>query len=73
MNTAIETARKLAREFADYLNSRPDEAQNWSPLGRFSELPEFDYVELRNQFGDVTGEIEDAYRDTFNDVFNPLS
>ena len=55
----------MARE----LNSDPREAQNWSELDANDDLPEFDYITLRAEFGNVTPEMERAYRDAFNDAF----
>ena len=70
---AIAAASSLGRSFAIDLNSQPNEARNWSPIKRGDDLPEFDYCELRNQFGTVTAEMESAYRDSFNRTFNPLA
>ena len=73
MNKSTKIAREIAEEFAEYLNSHPADAQNWSRLERSDDLPEFDYAELRNRCGDVTPEMEDAYRDAFNSVFIPAN
>ena len=73
MNKSIKIAQALGEEFAEYLNDGPIERQNWSRLERSDDLPEFDYAELRNRCGDVTSEMEDAYRDGFNSVFIPAN
>ena len=73
MNKSIKIAQALGEEFAEYLNNHPDDAQNWSSLERSDDLPEFDYAELRDRCGDVTHEMEDAYRDVFNSVFIPAN
>lgn len=71
-------ADNLGREFAAQINANPAEAQNWSELDRNDELPEFDYVALRDHYGfrDMepasVREVEQAYRDGFNAVFAPL-
>jgi len=68
---AIESARNLAVQFATELNRSAVDAQNWSPLTENDDLPEFDYVTLRQQFGTVTRGMERAYRDAFNETFVP--
>lgn len=70
--TAIDAAYALGQQFAEYLNQHPEEAQNWSTLDRGDDLPEHDYVTLRDDHG-MTPEIEDAYRDGFNATFAPVS
>lgn len=73
-----EFASNLGREFAAQINASPAEAQNWSVMARGEDLPEFDYIALRDHYGfrdmndaDVRA-VEDAYRDGFNAVFVPL-
>ena len=66
---AIEYARNLAVNFATELNRSAVDAQNWSPLTENDDLPVFDYVELRIQFGRVTRAMERAYREAFNATF----
>ena len=62
---AISTAQSLARETADYIAGSQDR-DNWSRLDAHDEIPEGDYVYLRTEFGEVTAEMEAAYRAAFN-------
>ena len=66
---AISMASRIGILFAEELNGDPREAQNWSKLNANDDLPEFDYITLRAEFGNVTPEMERAYRDAFNDAF----
>lgn len=65
----IAAARDAGREFAAELNAAPHEAQNWSPLTANDDLPVEDYRTLCCEYGDVTPEMDRAYRDGFNSVF----
>lgn len=67
--TATSAAYSAGRTFAAELNATPMEAQNWSALDDSDELPEEDYMALDRAFGEVTEEMEDAYRAGFNDTF----
>ena len=73
MNT--EFAASIAREFAEYLNSRPEEAKNWGPLERGSDIPECDHISLRNHYlyskrePREIDEVEKAYIAAFNAAF----
>jgi hypothetical protein len=69
--SAIEAAYDLGKEFAEYLNQTPYEAQNWSFLERNDELPNYAYIALRNKY-EMTREIENAYKDGFNETFIPI-
>ena len=69
MRDPIEAAKNLAHDFAAELNDMPMEAQNWSPLTPDDELPSEDYSTLAREFGEVTPEMERAYRKGFNEVF----
>ena len=69
MTRAIDMARRIAIAMAQELNSDPREAQNWSALEDHDDLPEFDHITLYAEFGEVTVEMERAYRDAFNDAF----
>lgn len=66
MTTNTQTAYDLGVEFANELNQTPRELQNWSPLEAHDDLPEEDYITLRREFGDVTREMEQAYKTGFN-------
>lgn len=72
MTDNTQKAYEQGAAFAEYLNEHPHEAQNWRPLERGDEMPEGDYIELRDQCGGVTDEMEAAYRKGFNDTFEPL-
>lgn len=65
MKNAIDAAADLGREFAEYLNQSNDR-DNWSELENNDDLPEEDYVTLRAEFGEVTSEMERAYKSAFN-------
>jgi hypothetical protein len=78
MNTInLEFATKCGENMATELNKTPNDAQNWAPLERGDDVPEFDYIELRTHYGDVfeenSIEIERAYKAGFNAVFVPLN
>ena len=65
--TATNAAYAMGARFAAELNNGPD-ADNWSKLEPGDDLPEFDYLALRDQYG-ITAQIEAAYRAGFNDTF----
>ena len=69
---ANDKAFKAGKEFAAELNATPREAQNWGKLNINNNLPEGDYVTLRDEFGEVTSEMEQAYKKGFNSVFTPM-
>ena len=70
---ANEKSFESGKEFAAELNATPREAQNWGKLGTNDDLPEGDYITLRDEFGEVTREMEQAYKKGFNSVFSPIS
>ncbi len=79
MNTInLEFAEQLGREFAADVNGSAD-ADNWSKLGQNDDVPDGDYVELRDHYGfrDLEHEqikaIETAYKTAFNSVFVPIN
>lgn len=57
---------------AEELNDTPAEAQNWSPLGVHDDMPDGDYHYLRGLFGEVTADMNSAYRRGFNETFVPV-
>lgn len=69
---ANEKAFEAGKEFAAEINATPREAQNWGKLDANDDLPEGDYVTLRDEFGEVTAEMERSYKKGFNEVFTPL-
>jgi hypothetical protein len=69
MTRATDMARRIGIEFAQELNSHPNDAQNWSALERRDDIPEFDHITLYAEFGDVTAEMERAYKAAFNETF----
>ena len=70
-----EFAKTLAREFAEQINASPAESQNWARLERGDDVPEMDYIALRDryQYADLDQseiqEIEQAYKSAFNATF----
>jgi len=64
-----EIAFAAGRAFAAWLNATPAEAQNWRRLVETDDLPEGDYLALRDQCDTMTPEMERAYRDGFNATF----
>lgn len=68
----IDVARALAMEFATQLNNTPNDAENWRALNDNDDLPDGDYTALRQQFGEVTRDMERAYKSAFNSVFIPV-
>lgn len=68
MSNNIETAATLGREFAEYLRDSADR-DNWSTLCAGDDLPDGDYAMLRAEFGEVTREMERAYKAAFNAAF----
>lgn len=69
---AVSAAYAAGRDFAAELNRTPREAQNWSRLTSNDDLPAEDYRTLAREFGDVTQEMEDNYRNAFNTEFVPI-
>jgi len=69
MTRAIDMARRIAVEFARELNRHQNDAQNWSALGKNDDIPEFDYITLYAEFGEVTRDMERAYKAAFNETF----
>jgi hypothetical protein len=67
----LETARKLGTVFATSLNGTPG-AANWHQLDSSDNLPEPDYIALSKEFGECPREMKRAYREGFNDSFNPI-
>ena len=75
--TAINTefAQNLGREFAEELNATPAEAQNWTLLDDGDDVPEMDYIQLREHYDFVTLDeadvrsVERAYKRGFNSAF----
>ena len=70
-----EFAKNLAREFAEEINASPAETQNWSRLERDDDVPEMDYIALREHYHyaeldqSEIQEIEQAYKSAFNATF----
>lgn len=70
-----EFAKNLAREFAKQINASPAEAQNWARLERGDDVPEMDYIALREHYhyADLDQseiqEIEQEYKRAFNTTF----
>ncbi len=60
----------LGRQFAEEINAAPHEAANWRPLGDNDDMPPEDYRSLVRVYGDVTRDMERAYRDGFNTTFD---
>ena len=69
MTRATDMARRIAIDMARELNGDPREAQNWSALNEYDDLPEYDYLTLKLEFGKVTPEMEAAYKGAFNETF----
>lgn len=70
-----EFAKHLGREFAQEINASPAEAQNWSRLERDDDVPEMDYIALREHYHyedlgqSEIQEVEQAYKGAFNATF----
>lgn len=69
MTRATDMARRIGTDFARELNGDPREAQNWSALNEYDDLPEYDYLTLKLEFGKVTAEMAAAYKAAFNETF----
>jgi hypothetical protein len=67
----LETARKLGEVFATNLNGTPD-AANWHQLDSSDNVPELDCISMSKQFGECPREMKRAYREGFNNSFNPV-
>lgn len=67
---ALSAAYAAGRDFATELNATPREAQNWHPMSRTDDLPAEDYRTLTREYGDVTAEMEEQYRNGFNAEFD---
>jgi hypothetical protein len=68
----LETARKLGEVFATTLNGTPNAAY-WNRLDSSDNVPERDYIAMSKQFGECPREMKRAYREGFNNTFNPLN
>lgn len=66
---ALSAAYAAGRDFAAELNATPREAQNWHMLSSTDDLPAGDYAALAREFGDVTPEMGQQYRNGFNAEF----
>lgn len=69
MTRATDMSRRIAVDMAQELNGDSKESQNWSALNEYDDLPEYDYLTLKLEFGKVTAEMEAAYKAAFNDTF----
>ena len=67
---AAYAAYAAGSAFATELNATPHDAQNWSLLQRGDDLPTEDYITLTREYGDVTPEMEEQYRNGFNAEFD---
>ena len=67
----LETARKLGAVFATTLNGTPS-AAIWHKLDFSDNVPESDYIALSKEFGECPREMKHAYREGFNNSFNPI-
>ena len=68
---ATNFAVELGRQFAAELNGSPADAQDWSEMSDYSDIPDGDYKALVAHYGEdgVTREVERAYKRGFNEVF----
>ena len=64
---AITKSAAAGTETAEYIMGSVD-AANWSNLLPTDSIPEEDYRMLTAEFGDVTREMETAYKNAFNAV-----
>ena len=67
--TPTEYARNAGAEYRQILATDPAygfQGQGLRPMVNTDDLPEGDYIDLRQQFGKVTPEMERAYREGFN-------
>ena len=69
MTRATDMASRIGTDFARELNEDPRETQNWSALEDHDDLPEFDYLTMKLEFGEVTAEMARAYKAAFNETF----
>lgn len=65
--TNIQAAAAAGTETAAYIMGSVD-ADNWSELLPTDSLPEEDYRTLTYEYGEVTREMESAYKKAFNAV-----
>jgi hypothetical protein len=65
--TNIQAAAAAGAETAEYIMGSVD-ADNWSELLPTDSLPEEDYRTLTDEYGEVTREMESAYKKAFNAV-----
>lgn len=67
--TPTEYARTAGAEYRRLLLTDPAygfQGQTLRPMTNNDDLPEGDYTDLRQHFGEVTVEMERAYREGFN-------
>lgn len=67
MKTNIQAAIVAGTETAKYIINSVD-ADNWSELLPTDGIPEEDYRTLTAEYGDVSREMETAYKSSFNAV-----
>jgi hypothetical protein len=67
---ALSAAYAAGRDFATELNAAPHEAQDWHTMSRTDDLPSEDYRTLAREYGEVTREMEEQYRNGFNATFD---
>ena len=67
MKTNIQAASAAGTETAGYIMNSVD-ADNWSELLPTDDMPEEYYRTLTAEYGDVTREMELAYKTSFNVV-----
>lgn len=66
---AIETARQYGMEMARQILDAPSVYQEGpGTMGRHHDMPDGDYTELKLFFGEVTEEMQAAYREGYNRV-----
>ena len=70
--TSIQAAAAAGAETAEYIMSSVD-ADNWSELLPTDNLPNEDYKYLTGEYGEVTREMESAYKKAFNAVVQDVN
>jgi hypothetical protein len=63
--TNIQAAAAAGTETAEYIMGSVD-SDNWSELLPTDSIPGEDYRTLTDEYGDVTREMESAYKKAFN-------
>ena len=67
MKNELEYAYNLGQEFAEEINGT-NERDHWHLMTENDDIPSFDYIALRDEYGDVGPAVEREYKRGFNEA-----